>query len=191
MGYTDNDIINAIRVGNDRDALKFLYNSLFPRVERFIRNNSGDSDAAFDVFQDSIVVFYKYVKLNKFDQKYEIGAFVFAVSKNLWFNRLQKVKREVVLSPTEDYPDNSIDIPGQIMTREREEAVSDALSQLGQRCEQLLRFSVFYRLKNNEICEKMGFRTENAVKTRKYKCMQKLIALIEANPSLKVVLEGI
>jgi len=185
MGYSDNEIINAIRAGNDRDVLEFLYSNLFPRVEKFIRNNSGDSDAAFDVFQDSILVFYKYVKTNRFDQKYEIGAFVFTVCRNIWFNRLQKDKREVVLAVQEDFADTGSDILDQIMTREREEAVSGVISQLGKRCEQLLQLSIFYRLRNHEICDRMGFTSENAVKTRKYKCMQKLISIIEADPSLK------
>ena len=191
MGYSDNEIINAIKTGNDRDVLKFMYNSLFPKVKKYIRNNSGDSDAAFDIFQDSLMVFYKYVKMNKFDPKYEISAFIFSVSKNLWFNRLRKERREVEMPDHYDYSDHSNDIVEHLINKEREKAVSGVLSQLGQRCELLLRYSIFYSMRNTEICEKMGFSTENAVKTRKYKCMQRLILLIEANPSLKQALQGI
>jgi len=189
MGYSDAEILNAIQTGNDRDVLKFMYNTLFPKVSKYIRNNSGNSDAAFDIFQDSIMVFYKYVKMNKFDPKYEISAFVYTVSKNLWLNRLRKEKREVAIPENFDYSDHNDDIEECLFSKEREEAVSGVLSQLGQRCELLLRYSIFFRMRNIEICDKMGFRTENAVKTRKYKCMQRLISLIEANPSLKRTLQ--
>jgi RNA polymerase sigma factor (sigma-70 family) len=189
MGYSDNEIIDAIYNGNDRDVLKFMYNSLFPKVKKFILNNSGDTDAAFDIFQDTILVFYKYVKMKKFNPKYEISAFVYTVSRNLWLNCLRKEKREVTMPAFFDSSDTGSDIMEHIITREREEMISGVLSQLGKRCEQLLRYSVFYKLKNNEICEKMGFRTENAVKTRKYKCMQKLISLIESRPSLKQAIQ--
>jgi hypothetical protein len=35
----------------------------------------------------------------------------------------------------------------------------------------------------------MGFATVNAVKTQKYKCKQKLLELIESNPSYREVID--
>ncbi|MBN1790514.1 MAG: sigma-70 family RNA polymerase sigma factor [Bacteroidales bacterium] len=189
MKYSDDEILQALKSGHDREVLKFIYNTHFPKVNRYIKHNSGDQDAAFDIFQDSIMVFYRYVKEDKFDPKYDIGAFIFAVSKNLWLNRLRKESREVVLPEYVDFSDTGGNIMDHIITREREEAVSEVLTKLGERCEELLRYSIFYRMKNTEICEKMGFSTENAVKTRKYKCMQKLITYIEERPGLKNALQ--
>jgi len=185
MGYSDNEIIIAIQSGNDRHVLKFMYNMFFPKVKKFVVNNSGNLDAAFDVFQDAIMVFYKYVRLGKFDPTHEISAFIYSVSRNIWFNQLRKEKREVAMPVYYEHADAGSDIMDHIITQEREDLVKVVLSQLGQRCEDLLRYSVLFKLKNSEICEKMGFSTENAVKTRKYKCMQKLISLIESKPSLK------
>lgn len=189
MKYSDDEILQALKSGQDRDVLKYIYNTHFPKVSRYIKQNSGDQDAAFDIFQDSIMVFYRYVKEDKFDPKYDIGAFIFTVSKNLWLNRLRKESREVVLPEYVDFSDNDGNIMDYIITREREEAVSEILARLGERCEELLRYSIFYRMKNTEICAKMGFSTENAVKTRKYKCMQKLITYIEERPGLKNALQ--
>jgi RNA polymerase sigma factor (sigma-70 family) len=189
MKYSDDEILNALRSGHDRDVLKYLYNTLFPKVRKYIKQNSGDQDLAFDIFQDGIMVFYKYVRENKFDPKHEIGAFVFKVSKNLWLNRLRKENREVVLPEYVDFSDIGENAMDNMITREREEAVSEILIQLGQRCAELLRYSIFFRMKNREICEKMGFSTENAVKTRKYKCMQKLISFLQERPGLKKALQ--
>ena len=189
MKYSDVEILQALKSGQDRDVLKYIYNTHFPKVSRYIKHNSGDQDAAFDIFQDSIMVFYRYVKEDKFDPQYDIGAFIFAVSKNLWLNRLRKESREIVLPEYVDFSDTGGNIMDHIFTREREEAVSEVLTRLGERCEELLRYSIFYRMKNTEICEKMGFSTENAVKTRKYKCMQKLINYIEERPGLKNALQ--
>jgi RNA polymerase sigma factor (sigma-70 family) len=191
MKYSDKEILLALKSGRERDVLKFVYDSHFPKVKSFIKHNSGDQDAAFDIFQDSIMIFYKYVKEDRFDPKYDIGAFIFIVSKNLWLNRLRKESREVVLPEHIDFSDPGGNIMDHLITREREEAVAEMLAKLGQRCEELLRYSIFYRLKNTEICDKMGFSTENAVKTRKYKCMQKLIAFIEERPGLKQTLQEV
>jgi RNA polymerase sigma factor (sigma-70 family) len=189
MDYSDHEILQAIQSGRDGEVLKYMYNKFFPGVSRYIRHNSGDSDAAFDIFQDSIMVFYKYVKQQKFDPKYDIGAFIFKVSKNLWYNKLRKESREVLLHEHVDFTDSGDNIVDYLITREREATVSEMLAALGKRCEELLRYSVFHRMRNSEICGMMGFSTENAVKSRKYKCMQKLIAYIEERPGLKSALQ--
>lgn len=189
MGYSDTEILKAIKSGEDQDVLKYLYKMLFPKVKKYIMNNSGDSDSAFDIFQDSMVAFYKYVKTEKFNPKYEISAFIFSVSRNIWLNKVQKDKRNVSMPEYADFVDDNKGIMDQLISKEREEMVANVLKQLGQRCEKLLRYSVFHKMRNTEICRKMGFSTENAVKTRKYKCMQKLIALIEDRPSLKSALQ--
>jgi len=189
MEYTSNEILQALKTGHDRDVLKFMYTRFFPRVSGYVRHNSGDHDAAFDIFQDSIIIFYQYVRQDKFNPDYDIGAFIFTVGKNLWLNRLRKESREVVIPEHVDFFESGENIMDQLITREREQVVAEVLASLGQRCEELLRYSIFYRLRNNEICEKMGFSTENAVKTRKYKCMQKLISLLEEKPGLKKVLQ--
>ena len=190
MKYSDKEILQAIKSRHEKDVLNFIYNTHFPKVQQYVKQNSGDQDAAFDVFQDSIMVFYKYVMEDKFDPKYEIGAFVFSVSKNIWINKLRKESKEVEVPEYIDFSDTGNDIMDQLITREKEGLVAELLSKLGERCEELLRYSIFYRMKNTEICKKMGFSTENAVKTRKYKCMQKLIAFIEERPGLKSVLQG-
>jgi len=189
MYYSDPEIIKALKSGDTGGALEFLYKILFPKVRKYVRKNSGDSSTAFDVFQDSIMVFYRYVMEDKFDPKYDIGGFVFTVSKNIWLNRLRKEKRELYLPDNKDFIDefdNSLDC---LITREREEIISELMVNLGKKCEELLRYSIFYQMKNSEICGKMGFSTENAVKTRKYKCMQKLILYIEERPALKKILK--
>ena len=116
--------------------------------------NSGDSDAAFDVFQDSMMVFYKYVRMNRFDTKYEIGAFVFSVSKKMWINKLNKDKRNISLPDQADFKDDTGNIMDLMITRERENFITAALKELGKRCQKLLQLSVFYKLRNSEICKR-------------------------------------
>jgi RNA polymerase sigma factor (sigma-70 family) len=188
MHYTDPEILKALKSGDTGGPLEFLYEMLFPKVRRYIRNNSGDPSTAFDVFQDSMMVFYRYVMENKFDQRYDIAGFIFTVSKNIWLNRIRKESREVNLPDNTDFRDEFDNILECMITKEREDIISELIVNLGKKCEELLRYSVFYHMKNSEICSKMGFSTENAVKTRKYKCMQKLILYIDERPSLKNIL---
>jgi RNA polymerase sigma factor (sigma-70 family) len=191
MNFTDEIIISAIQSGNDRNALNYLYSNLFPKIRKYICDNSGDKDSAFDIFQDSIMVFYKYVKTNKFDSKYDIAGFIFTVSKNLWINKALRDKKMTNIPDYYDKPDTNIDILTHLIEKEREIEIKRIMSMLGEKCEQLLKFSIFHKLRNSEICQKMGFSTENAVKTQKYKCMQKLQAIINESPSIKQTLQEI
>ena len=60
--------------------------------------------------------------------------------------------------------------------------VKAILEKLGKKCAELLQYSIYYRLSNREICNKMSFTSEDAVKTQKYKCKQKLISLMKSHP---------
>jgi len=145
MKYSDSEIIKAIVAGDDRQVLKYMYDTYFPRMRKFILKNSGDGDSALDVFQDSMVVFYKYLMDGKFDNRYEVGAFLFAVGKNIWYNKVQRDSRNVTLHDNADFMDEGSGVMDYLISRER----------------------------------------ENAVKTQKYKCMQKLIEIVQATPELK------
>jgi RNA polymerase sigma factor (sigma-70 family) len=189
MMYSDREILEAIASGEDRHVLKYMYDKYFPRVKKFVMKNSGDSDSALDVFQDCMVVFYKYVMSCKFDTRYEVGAFLYTVGRNIWLNRMQKEKRNVSFPEHTEFADEGSGIIDLLISRERENAVAGILEKIGRKCRELLQYSVFYKLRNSEICRKMGFSTENAVKTQKYKCIQKLAVLVKGMPELKSSLQ--
>lgn len=184
MSISDSQILQCIRAGNDDRVLSHLYEEVRPKVIRLIRKNQGDEAAAKDIFQDAVLVFYRQVKLNKFNEKYPIAGFIYTVSKNLWINRVKREKRSI------DIPEDNLFISMEespeedLITKERAIHLENLLSKLGNRCHQLLSLSIFDNLSMKDICKKMGFSTENAVKTRKYKCKQKLIHLMDEDPEI-------
>lgn len=189
MEFSDSEILQAIRKGENNLVLKYLYKKVLPKIRAYIKGNSGDDDEAYDIFQDAIVAFYKYVKLNKFDEQYPIEAFIYSISRNLWINRVKKKNRQVAL---QDFSYNAIeeeDFSDMLISTEKQKVIKDVLSQLGERCKELLMNIFFHQMTPEEIVEKMGFTNENAVKTKKYKCKQRLIELIQANASLRVFLK--
>ncbi len=188
MQYTDKEILNAIRAGKEDSALAFLYKKVLPKIKHYILGNSGNEDEAFDIFQDAMLVFYKQVKMDKFKEEYEIAGFIYSVSRNLWINRVKQKNRSVSMPEgmAVEAPEPGL-LDGMI-TKEREEYIMKLLSELGERCKELLLYSIYHKFSMKEICEKMGFSTEDAAKTRNYKCKQKLIALVKDNPSVKELL---
>ncbi len=187
--YSDQEILDAIISGKDDKALEYLYRSLQPKIVQFICANNGGVEEANDIFQDAVLIFYKQVKTEKFKPEYEINGFIYTICRNLWINRAKRKQRTTELSQHEYFIESDIDLENELITHERSRLIMSLLEQIGERCKQLLLCSVFYKYSMKEICEIMGFSTENAAKTRNYKCKQKLLKLLEDNPALKDILK--
>jgi RNA polymerase sigma factor (sigma-70 family) len=149
--------------------------------------NSGSEDDALDIYQDAIVALCKQVRLNKFDMRHEVAGFLYSVSRNLWINKAKRDGRMSYIPENFDFGDNT-DFTDQILTKENEKTLKAITEELGQKCFELLKQSVFLKYSTDEIIENMGFSTANAVKTQKYKCKQKLLNIIEGNTSFQEVL---
>jgi RNA polymerase sigma factor (sigma-70 family) len=185
MKYSGAAIIEAINKGTDRELLKFLYKSILPRVTQYVRKNNGSREDAFDIFQDAIVAFYRFVKENRFREEGNPETFIFCICRNLWINKIRKEKKQVRMPDGyEIYEDDAATALEGIITSERAVIIKQILSKLGKKCEELLKLSIYDNMSLKEICIRMGFTSEDAVKTQKYKCKQKIIGYIKEHSGL-------
>lgn len=168
--------------------MEYLYKIIYPKVKSYILVNSGNSDDAFDIFQDGIMILYKQIQENKYNQEYELTGFLYVVCKNLWTNKIKRDKKISFLPENYDSSDH-FDFSDHIVTKENKQILNEIIDKLGKKCYQLLQYSIFFKLKPDEIINKMGFATVNAVKTQKYKCKQKLAKILEENNSYKEVID--
>ena len=189
LNYNDREIIEAFKQGSNREALKFLYKRSFPKIKAYVCSNSGSQEDALDIFQDAVLALCKQIKMKKYNEKYEIDGFLFSVSRNLWINKVKKENRHTRLEDFDRTDSLESDFSDAIITPEREKMVKSILDKLGKKCVELLQFSVFHRLSNKEILQKMPFTSEDAIKTQKYKCKQKLIGIMEMYPVIKELID--
>ncbi len=190
MNYSDAEILCAIQTGDDDRALHLLYLALLPKVKGLVRQNGGDQEDALDIFQDAILIFYKYVKTDKFNQAHTIAGFVYSVSRNLWINHAKKKKRSVDWEEQESPLDSGDNVLDALITQEREEAVNRLIASLGDTCRQLLTYTLFHRFSMKEISQKMNFSSEDVAKTKHYKCKQRLIQMVKDAPYTQELLRG-
>ena len=189
MEFSDSEILEAFHEpdGKNQKVLEYLYHQVLPKVQNYVRKNSGNNDDAFDVFQDAMVAFCKFVRLNKFNKDYSVSGFIYIVAKNIWINKVRKDKKLVLTEMTEmlkNVPDPQ-NVLNYLITNERKKEVRKMLGMLGEKCRKLLRMSIYLEMSGKEICEKLGFASENGVKTQKYKCKQKLLQIMkQQNTSL-------
>lgn len=179
--YTDKQIVEKIRLGEANSVLKSVYEKHEQEIIRWIKKNNGSRQEAQDIFQDSILSFYQYVIEGKYDERYTIGAFLFRVSKNKWINRVKQIQRNLHI---ETFIEQELEIK-EIENVKKNEIVMKVLSQIGERCREVLTYSILYDLSMEDISVRMGFNSTNTAKTKNYKCKKKLEKYLSENPQLK------
>jgi RNA polymerase sigma factor (sigma-70 family) len=176
------EIIKAINTGNNTLVLNYLYKEILPRIKKMILKNNGTNDDAKDIFQDTVLIFYNQVKLNKFNEDKDIGGFMDAVARNLWINKAKRANKFVQVNDTEIWEGSESDALDDLISKEKAEAIEDVMNQIGEECKKLLKYTIYEKMSLKEIAVKMGYSSEGVAKTYNYRCKQKLVSLVKDNP---------
>jgi RNA polymerase sigma factor (sigma-70 family) len=176
------EIIKAINTGNNTLVLNYLYKEILPRIKKMILKNNGTNDDAKDIFQDTVLIFYNQVKLNKFNEDKDIGGFMYAVARNLWINKAKRANKFVQVNDTEIWEGSESDALDDLISKEKAEAIEDVMNQIGEECKKLLKYTIYEKMSLKEIAVKMGYSSEGVAKTYNYRCKQKLVSLVKDNP---------
>ncbi len=177
----DKEILKAIRTGDNESVLSNLYKDVLPHIKKYILSNSGSYEDAKDIFQDTVVIFYNQVKLNRFDEKKEIGAFMYSVARNLWINKAKRDYKLVNTAEFDDSEEEGMDVLADMITAEKAKAIEDLMGRVGEECKKLLMYTIYDKISLKEIAVKMGYSSDQVAKTYSYRCRQKLFNLVKDN----------
>jgi len=183
-------IIECIKNRQNDKALSYLYIHTLKKVKSYILHNSGSHDEANDIFQDAVIIFFKSVIENKFENNLSVDAYIFTISKNLWINTAKR-KRNLVHVDIEDQQ-LSADTNSQLdnmISKEKRGALDIAYSKLDDACRNLLGLIAYEKLSMKELQEKMNLTSENAAKTMHYRCKQAFHKIIKENSDLLNILK--
>lgn len=190
MKYSRAEIVESIRSGRDREVLNLLYKELYPKLERYILNNSGTKDDSKDMFQEAILVFYQNIMEDKYDRITDISGFVLTVARNNWINKVRKLSKEVDAHHLDSMYENAPSPLVSMIMNEKWKAYNNLFDALGTKCKELLTYSIFDKRSMREIAELMAFSNENAAKTHNYRCKQRLTELVAENKELTDLLRS-
>lgn len=177
----DKEILKAIRTGDNESVLSNLYKDVLPHIKKYIISNSGSYEDAKDIFQDTVVIFYNQVKLNRFDERKEIGAFMYSVARNLWINKAKRDNKLVNTAEFDDSEEEGMDVLADMITAEKAKAIEDLMGRVGEECKKLLMYTIYDKISLKEIAVKMGYSSDQVAKTYSYRCRQKLFNLVKDN----------
>lgn len=186
MKIQEGDIIGFIRKGNDQKVMEHLYKTVFPKVKKYIVSHNGNADDASDAFQEGIMSLYNSVIKNTYNEKYTPYGYLYTVSINRWFNILRKTSRIQLIDTFEESKYDIGENTTFLQERESKKSLLEVFfSELGERCLDLLKFSIYQSMLMEDIALRMGIAGPDAAKMQLFRCKQKMLKVLEEKPHLK------
>lgn len=193
MGYTyemiqisNEAILEGIKL-KSQFVVSYLYEELFPGIEKFVNSNSGSDNDAQDIFQEAIIIIYQKATNGKIELSSSFKAYFFGVCKNLWLKKLTSVGGgEVTLDESNESNELTFDSDLTEELNIDKDVLMMALYQkhfleLSEECQKLMKLSL-QKVSYKEIAKVLGLVNENYAKTRKFMCKEKLKKKIVEDP---------
>lgn len=169
----DNKIIELLKVGKQNKAFLKLYKN-YPQVEKLILSKGGSKEDAKDVFQEALIIFYEKVMNTDFKLTSAIGTYLYSVCRFLWKDEHIKRKgKSTVNVDIEFTSEEETEFQAAIEREEKFKQIEDVLSQIGEKCMQILKLFYYDGLKMKAIASKVGLKSEKIAKNQKYKCLER------------------
>lgn len=190
--FSDSEILELIR-GNDTQVdrcFSYLYEENYSMIASLIQSNSGTSEDVPDIFQEAMLSFYEKARSSEFELTAKISTYLYAISRNLWLNKLKAQKKLVKLENHNESVDisefNTVSID-----EEREKIVKEVFSELKEDCRELLSLTIYQNYSMTEAAEMMGYKNDQIARNKKHRCLGYLKKIIANNESLNAKLLSI
>lgn len=182
---SDSEIIRLIR-SDDRQqrntAFHHLYKRYYGMAESIVVKNSGVKDDTKDVFQESVIAFYKAIKTGRFRADSTIKTYFFRICQNQWFGELRKRNREKPLEDKHEAIEIEEDHSKFIEQQEINHLIHQLLQELGKDCQKLLVSFYYYGMKMDKIRTQFNLASAQVAKNKKSNCMKTLRSKAKGNP---------
>ncbi len=158
--------------------LKKVYAENLTWWESHVRQHSGDTNDARDIFQEAVSAAWLNLKTGRFEGNLEqFNAYVRQICKYKWINQLKsfahtKIRLQDDLSAYENQPYAGADHEAQLR---ESKLLQSCFNEIGNKCRQVLEAFYYRRQSLAAIADATG-DTDESIKTIKYRCMKKLRA---------------
>ena len=155
----------------DASAFAELYDACADRLHHYLTMRLGSRDAASDVLQE---VFLRLVRTRKRLHRVDNpAAYAFAIARNestRWLSRRRRYATEITLDAAELF---LVDKSQSFASRERAEAVTDAMNHLDERDREIIELKVYGGLTFREVSH-VTKTSEATVATRYRRAVQRM-----------------
>lgn len=177
----EQNLIAAIKAG-DQQALGNIYLTNRDSFVNWARKHYRiQDDDILDVYQDAIIVLNKKImREESLDLTCSIQTFLFSIGKNLLKKKgMNNNKWSLKEDSYEIIPDiGDLGVIKIIELSEQQQQLFDAIDQLGDKCQNILKMFYYQRYSMESIKTEMGYKHVDVARSQKLRCMKSLRAII-------------
>lgn len=179
--HEDQKYIDGL-IENNSFIIQAIYDKFVPKVINYIKQNSGDSDRAQDVIQETLITIYDQATEKNLQLTCPFDAYFFLLCKRKWLNELKKSNKEVtineeVLSKDDDAQQLAFETS---LFGEKQALFTEMFQKLGEACKGLLKAT--FKIKSMEEVAKSLNVSYAYARKKKSLCIGKLTKLVQASP---------
>jgi RNA polymerase sigma factor (sigma-70 family) len=168
---------------DDRRAIESIYKQHYGMIQTLILNNSGSTEDAKDIFQESVIVLYEKARGGTLELNCQIKTYLYSVCRRLWLKRLSQAQRvSLELENLEDM----VSVEEELESHEQRNAefrrMEKAMRGLGEPCRSLLESYYLHKKSMSEIAANFGYTNADNAKNQKYKCLLRLKKIFFEQP---------
>jgi RNA polymerase sigma factor (sigma-70 family) len=177
---TEETLVQALKKG-DREALGQFYQegkaAFIKWGEKYFQCRYVE---AVDVYQDAVIILYENIAAGKYVQQKDssIKTYLYAIGKNIFLKKLNKEKKiqdkvipELSVQPLEDTEQKEKRMQEDEL---RYDAVMQAFSTMKEPCKSILKYFYYQGLSMRDIAARLGYKSEQVVKSQKVRCLKAL-----------------
>ncbi len=177
MNVSDSDLLILLAKG-DNKAIKVIYSTMYPTIEKMVFKLGGNREDAYDVFQDAVTILFEKAKSGSLELSCKLSTYVTAVAKNIWTNKQLEKKRLFVANYEIDEDALHLDISNDIQTFNilelHSKSLLQSLKKLGEPCTKLINSFYIQHKTMQWIADTFGYTNAENAKSQKYKCLNRL-----------------
>jgi RNA polymerase sigma factor (sigma-70 family) len=174
---SETELFNALSEMNSR-AYQCLYDQCFGSVEWFITKNSGTVDDAADYFQNGMASLCVNVANGSFVLRpnVKVSTYLIEICRRQWLAYLGSKQYKTLVMSQDTSVELADEIPDTIfeeLADYRLKNLSQALENLGETCQQIIRLFYIEDRSLKEIAQQLN-STEGTVKVSRFRCVEQL-----------------
>lgn len=184
MNKLNNHTIVDSLLKGDQEVMQLLYESLFPRVLSYVRNNQGSKEDAEEIFHDALYQIMIRASTKGVQINSTFDGYVYTVCRNLWLAEIKSRQRKVRNEGVFELKDKDDEIVAAIINQERWELMEEQFLNLSDTCRELMK-DYFKKVPYKEIVKKFSYSSENVAFQKVFKCKKRLMDLVKSHPNYK------
>lgn len=172
---TDFEILQLIRQQQLEKPVRELYKT-FPTTRLTLLKYGANEQNILELFNDALVVLIEKASSKEFELSSKLSTYLIGIALNNLRNALRKdAKDNRFIQFSSDLPETYFSLHNEFDAEKEEKLtiIDSILTNIQERCQQLLKLFYFEKKSMDEIAQIMQFSSSQSAKTQKYKCLEK------------------